>query len=217
MSDKSFIVTTTRLENFSDGVFAIILTLSAFQFKVPAFTTEATISENFQQLIIISPYVIGFVFSFIYVAVFWVNHHQLYHTLKEVDSKLLWYNIHSLFWISVIPFTIAMVGDHPTVPITAIALGFVLLMASVATYLLLRYSYVKSKLADENLTFLSIRGVMRKNMAAILVSSIGIIAAFKFVYVSYLIYFVVLAIFMIPHTMEKRLKSTRRVPDNPAK
>lgn len=217
MTGKSFLLTTTRLENFSDGVFAIILTLSAFQFKVPHFQVNDTLHENFLKLLEISPHLIGFVFSFIFVAVFWVNHHHLYYTVKEVDSKLLWHNIHSLFWITMIPFAIAMVGDHPRVPIASVSLGFVLFMASVATYFLLRYSYVKSKLVDETLSFDSIRGVLRKNMAAILVTLFGIITAFKFVYISYIIYFVVLAIFMIPHKMERRIRFARHAPDSPIK
>ena len=116
-----------------------------------------------------------------------------------------------------IPFVVAMVGDHPLVPIASVSLGFVLLMSSVATYLLLRYSYVQSKLAEETLSFDSIKDVLRKNMAAILLTLVGIITAFKFVYISYIIYFVVLAIFMVPHKLEKIIRFSRHAPDAPIK
>lgn len=203
MGEKNFIITTARLENFSDGVFTIILTLLAFQFKVPKFTADVSFHRNFTELLHISPYLIGFVFSFIFVAVFWVNHHHLYHTIKEVNGTLLWYNIHSLFWITMIPFGIAMVGDHPDVPLAAICLGAILFMASLAAYLLRRYSYLKSKLVDETLSYDSIRDGLFKNMVATMLTGLGIVTAIKYVYVSYIIYFAVLAVFMIPQKMEK--------------
>ena len=214
MTGKTFLITTNRLENFSDGVFTIVLTLLAFQFKVPKFNVDFSMGENFYQLLLVTPHLIGFVFSFIFVAVFWVNHHHLYNTIKEANSVLLWYNIHSLFWITMIPFAIGMVGDHPLVPLAAISLGFVLFMASVGAYLLLRYSYVKSKLVDETLSYDSIRGGLRQNRAAIFITFIGIFTALKSVYLSYVVYFVVLGIFMIPLKMEKRRRSSKTTVDS---
>ena len=192
MAGRSFFITTDRLENFSDGVFTIVLTLLAFQFKVPKFTADATLHQNFRELLIIGPHIIGFVFSFIFVAVFWVNHHHLYRTIKEANSRLLWYNIHALFWITMMPIAISMVGDHPHVTLVAIILGFVLFMTSLATYFLLRYSYIKSKLADETLSYDSVRSGITKNILAIFLTLMGIFAALASVYISYIIYFVVL-------------------------
>ena len=210
MAAKNFIISTTRMENFSDGVFAIILTLLAFQFKVPHFTDHASLAENFSELLKIAPYLLGFIFSFIFIAVFWVNHHYLYNVVKEANSTLLWYNIFFLFWISMLPFAIAMVGDHPHVALAAVSLGVVLFMASLAAYLLLRYCYVKSKLVDETLSYDSIRNSLVKNILAVIVTFIGIMVALKWVYVSYCIYFVVLIIFLIPQKLEKRIRSSKR-------
>ena len=212
MAAKSFIISTTRLENFSDGVFAIILTLLAFQFKVPKFTDDASLTQNFSELLVISPYILGFVFSFIFIAVFWVNHHHLYHVVKEVNSTLLWYNIHFLFWITMLPFAIAMVEDHPHVSLSSISLGIVLFMASVAAFLLLHYSYVKSKLVDQTLSYDSIHNSLIKNKVAVIVTLLGILVALKWVYVSYCIYFVVLIIFIIPQKLEKRKRSLKTNP-----
>lgn len=212
MAAKNFIISTTRLENFSDGVFAIILTLLAFQFKVPKFSADATIVQNFEELLKISPYLLGFIFSFIFIAVFWVNHHHLYHVVKEVNSTLLWYNIYFLFWITMLPFAIAMVGAHPHVSLAAVSLGIVLFMASVAAYLLLRYSYVKSKLVDETLSYDSIQNGLVKNTIAVIVTFFGILIALKWVYISYCIYFVVLVILLIPQKLEKRKRSSNQNP-----
>lgn len=209
ISKKSFFISTNRLENFSDGVFAIVLTLLAFQFKVPKFSQDVSIAQNFTELLKISPYLLGFIFSFFFIAIFWVNHHSLYHFVKEANSGLLWYNIYSLFWITMIPFAIAMVGDYPTVPLAAICLGIVLFMASLAAFLLFRYCYIKSKLVDETLSFDSIRNGIIKNVTAIIFTFIGILAAFKWIYIAYCIYFIVLVIFVIPHKMEKRVRKSK--------
>lgn len=210
MESNTFFISTTRLENFSDGVFAIVLTLLAFQFKVPNFSNDVDLMQNFYELVRIAPYLLGFIFSFFFIAVFWVNHHHLYHVIKETNGTLLWYNIYFLFWITMLPFAIAMVGDHPLVPLAAVSLGFVLFMASIAAYLLFRYSYVKSKLVDENLSTDSIKSGLSKNMLAILITLIGILIAFKWVYISYCIYFAVLIIYVNPLKMEKRNRPTWR-------
>ncbi len=209
MASKTFFITTTRLENFSDGVFAIILTLLAFQFKVPKFSSDLNLTQNFYELLKIAPYLLGFIFSFFFIAVFWVNHHHLYHAVKEANSALLWYNIYFLFWITMLPFAIAMVGDHPVVPLAAVSLGFVLFMAYVAAYLLLRYSYVKSKLVDETLSYDTIDRGLTKNITAFVITFLGILIAFKWVYISYCIYFTVLIIFIIPLKMEKRRRGSK--------
>ena len=108
-----------------------------------------------------------------------------------------------------LPFAIAMVGDHFLVPLAAISLGFVLLMTCIAAYLLLRYSYVKSKLVDETLSHESIKRGLNKNLTAIIITFLGIIVAFKWVYLSYCIYFAVLIIFMFPLKMEKRIRGSK--------
>ena len=210
MASNTFLISTTRLENFSDGVFAIVLTLLAFQFKVPKFSSDVDLLHNFYELLRIAPYLLGFIFSFFFIAVFWVNHHHLYHAVKETNGALLWYNIYFLFWITMLPFAIAMVGDHPLVPLAAVSLGFVLFMASIAAYLLLRYSYVKSKLVDETLSNDSIRSGLSKNLLAIIITFLGILIAFKWVYISYCIYFAVLIIYVNPLKMEKRIRPTWR-------
>lgn len=210
MTGKNFLITTDRLENFSDGVFTIVLTLLAFQFKVPKFSADASLHQNFRELLNIAPHLIGFIFSFLFVAVFWVNHHHLYRTIKEANSWLLWHNIHSLFWVTMMPIAISMVGDHPRVLLVAIFLGAVLFMTSVSTYFLLRYSYLKSRLADETLSYDSIRSGINKNIFAIVLSLIGIFSAFVSVYISYIIYFVVLGIFMIPQKLEKNRRGIDR-------
>ncbi len=214
MENRSFFISTSRIEAFSDGVFAIVITLLAFQFKVPKFTSEASIQQNFQELLKLSPHFIGFIFSFLFVAVFWVNHHQLFHTLKEADRKLLWYNIHLLFWITIIPFPTAMVGDHPDIPAAAMSLAFVLMMASLAAYFVRRYSYFRASLVDENLSKDSIKDGLTKNVIAIILNFAAILIAPYSVKVCYIIFIIVLALFIIPQKLERKSKSTNKNTNN---
>lgn len=210
MPGKNFFISTSRIEAFSDGVFAIVITLLAFQFKVPKFTYGASLHTNFLELIKILPTLVGFIFSFFFVAVFWVNHHQLYHSIKEANRKLLWYNIHLLFWIAMLPFPIAMIGDHPEVEISAMSLGVVLLMSSFAAYLVRRYSYSTAKLVNEVLTEDSKQFGLKNNIIAIILNLIAIVAAIFSVYIAYSIYFIVLGLFSIPQKLEIKNRSSSK-------
>lgn len=202
-----YLVSTTRIEAFSDGVCAIVMTLLAFQFKVPSFSEDATIQQNFRELVAVSANFVSFVFSFIFVAVFWVNHHQLFHSIKEADRKLLWLNIHLLFWITIIPFPTNMVGDHPFVPLPAICLAIVLLMVSVSSYLVRQYSYKRATVANENSAARIIKEGITQNLIAIALNIAAIAMAFISVRISYIIFLIVLIIFSIPHRSE--LKHTK--------
>jgi uncharacterized membrane protein len=208
MTKRIFTISTSRIEAFSDGVFAIVITLLAFQFKVPKFTAEASLQQNFGELLKLSTHFISFVFSFLFVAVFWVNHHQLFHTLKEANRKLLWYNIHLLFWIIIIPFPTAMVGDHPDIPIATMSLAFVLMMASLAAYIVRRYSYFKALLVDESLSDDSVKDGLTKNLVAIILNFAAIPIALYSVKICYIIFIVVLALFIIPQKLERKSKSS---------
>jgi uncharacterized membrane protein len=214
MANRSFFISTNRIETFSDGVFAIVITLLAFQFKIPKFTHEATIQQNLHELLKLSPHFISFVFSFLFVAVFWVNHHQLFHTLKEANRKLLWYNTHLLFWITIIPFPTAMVGDHPDIPIATMSLAFVLMMASLAAYIVRRYSYFKALLVDESLSDDSVKDGLTKNLAAIILNFSAIPIALYSVKICYIIFIVVLALFIIPQKLERKSKSSSKNQNN---
>ncbi len=214
MANRNFFISTSRIETFSDGVFAIVITLLAFQFKVPKFTNEATIHQNFQELVKLSSNFIGFTFSFLFVAVFWINHHQLFHTIKEADRKLLWYNIHLLFWITIIPFPTAMVGDYPGIPVATMSLAFVLMMVSLAAFIVRRYSYFKGSLVDENLSLDSIKDGLNKNIAAIILNFAAILIAPYSVKICYIIFIIVLALFIIPQKLERKSKSSSNKTNN---
>jgi len=130
-------MTSGRLEAFSDGVLAIIITIMVLELEAPK---EYTLEALFE----IIPTFISYMVSFLYVSVYWVSHHQLFKITEKIDGKILWANLHVLFWLSIIPFTTNWIGDgdHHTDIVPVILYGFVLLMSQLS-FLLLRNSIVK--------------------------------------------------------------------------
>ncbi len=118
-----------RLEAFSDGVLAIIITIMVLELKVPHGVDAAALKP-------LVPVFLSYVLSFIYVGIYWNNHHHLLHTTKHVSGSILWANLHLLFWLSLFPFTTGWMGENHVAPLPAAVYGLVLLMAAVAYYLL---------------------------------------------------------------------------------
>jgi uncharacterized membrane protein len=118
-----------RLEAFSDGVIAIIITIMVLELKVPS-------GHALSDLLPLAPVLLGYVLSFVYVGIYWNNHHHMLSTSHRVSGAVLWANLHLLFWLSLFPFTTAWMGEsYLAVPPTA-AYGVVLLMAAIAYWIL---------------------------------------------------------------------------------
>ena len=122
---------TTRLEAFSDGVLAIIITIMELELKVPHAVELAALKP-------VLPVLLSYVLSFIYLGIYWNNHHHLFQVTEEVSGGILWANLHLLFWLSLFPFTTAWMGENHLAAIPTAIYGFVLLMAAIAYYILQR-------------------------------------------------------------------------------
>ena len=120
-----------RLEAFSDGVLAIIITIMVLELKVPHGTDFAVLRP-------LLPVFLTYVLSFIYVAIYWNNHHHLLHAAQRVNAPILWANLHLLFWLSLIPFVTGWMGENHFAEPPSALYGFVLLMAAIAYWLLER-------------------------------------------------------------------------------
>ena len=132
-----------RLEAFSDGVIAIIITIMVLEMKVPH-------SGRVQDLRSVLPVFLSYVLSFVYVGIYWNNHHHMLHTCTTVTGAMLWANLHLLFWLSLFPFTTGWLGEnHFTAAPTALY-GVVLLMAAFA-YLLLQQAIIRAQGPDSTL------------------------------------------------------------------
>jgi uncharacterized membrane protein len=118
-----------RLEAFSDGVIAIIITIMVLDLKVPH-------SESFEALRPLVPVLLMYALSFVYLGIYWSNHHHMLHAAGKVTGAILWANLHLLFWLSLVPFATAWMGDSHFAAAPSAAYGFVLLMAGVAYWIL---------------------------------------------------------------------------------
>ncbi len=124
-------MTRNRLEAFSDGVLAIILTIMVLELKVPQET-------SWQALRALWPVFLSYAISFVYIAIYWVNHHHLLHATQRVNGAVLWANMFLLFWLSLVPFTTGWMGKNALAPLTVSVYGISLLMPGIAYYLLTR-------------------------------------------------------------------------------
>jgi uncharacterized membrane protein len=122
---------TSRLEAFSDGVLAIIITIMVLELKVPHATELSALKPTL-------PVLLTYVLSFIYLGIYWNNHHHLFQATKEVSGGILWANLHLLFWLSLFPFTTGWMGENHLASTPTAVYGFVLLMAAIAYYILQR-------------------------------------------------------------------------------
>ena len=118
-----------RLEAFSDGVLAIIITIMVLELKVPH-------GDNLAALQPLLPVFFSYVLSFIYIGIYWNNHHHLLHTVKHVTGGVLWANLHLLFWLSLFPFVSGFMGENHFAPLPAALYGGVLMMAGIAYWIL---------------------------------------------------------------------------------
>jgi uncharacterized membrane protein len=127
---------TSRLEAFSDGVLAIIITIMVLELKVPHAVELAALKP-------LLPVLLSYVLSFIYLGIYWNNHHHLFQATEQVSGGILWANLHLLFWLSLFPFTTGWIGENGLASTPTAIYGFVLLMAAVAYYILERVIIAK--------------------------------------------------------------------------
>jgi uncharacterized membrane protein len=118
-----------RIEAFSDGVLAIIITIMVLEMKAPH-------GDDFNALRPLLPVFLSYVLSFIYLGIYWNNHHHMFHAVRHIDGRVLWANLHLLFWLSLIPFVTAWMGENHFSSLPTALYGMVLLMAAVAYHLL---------------------------------------------------------------------------------
>jgi uncharacterized membrane protein len=118
-------MTKGRIEAFSDGVIAIIITIMVLEIKVPH-------GEEWQDLLPLWPVMLSYILSFVNVGIYWNNHHQMFHSVKHVGGWVLWANLHLLFWLSLMPFATGLVGEHGFATMPMAVYAFDLMMCAVA-------------------------------------------------------------------------------------
>ncbi|MBK6773104.1 MAG: DUF1211 domain-containing protein [Ignavibacteria bacterium] len=194
---KEYTPGTNRMEAFSDGVFAIVVTLLVLELRVPVLPENFSTQDVLKELLRLFPKFFSFAMSFVIVAIFWVNHHQFFHSLEKTDRAMLWYNNLLLFWLSFVPFPTAFIGEHPVSMIPVMLYGAVLFFAGVSFNLMLRYA-VKAKLFHKSVSDEVLNQSVKRGVIGPVVYFVSIISAFISVYVSLAIFLLVPVIYFIP-------------------
>ncbi|MFY7788071.1 MAG: TMEM175 family protein [Thermoflexibacteraceae bacterium] len=176
-------MTTNRIEAFSDGIIAIIITIMIFDLKLSNKVGEDTV---WQSIYVLLPKFTSYTLSFLTVAIMWINHHQLFHLFKKTDRPLLWLNIHLLFWMSLIPFVTNLLGENHNFSATCMAYGFVMFMNSTSFLLLRHYTNCHEDLLKTPLSPERKRRSFRKNIVGVSIYFLTIPLALVSVYCSFI-------------------------------
>jgi uncharacterized membrane protein len=184
-----------RLEAFSDGFIAIIITIMVLELKVPH-------GETFDALLPLLPVFLSYVLSFVYVGIYWNNHHHMLHACFEVTGRILWANLHLLFWLSLFPVTTAWVGENYTAPAPAALYGVVLLMAGIA-YWILQQLIIASQ-GMNSILKKAVGGDWKGKVSPIL-SAVGAASAFWSPRLAQAVYMLVALLWFIP---DRRIENT---------
>ena len=190
-----------RLEAFSDGVLAIIITIMVLEIKVPH-------GDNPEDLKPLLPIFISYVLSFIYIGIYWNNHHHLMHAVTKVSGSVLWSNIHLLFWLSLVPFATAWMGENHFSKWPVILYGFILMMAGVSYYIL---AHCLTGIHGKDSLLAKAIGNDRKGIASIILYITGIGCSVINPWIGFSIYVIVAAIWFIPdRRIEKKIENNHR-------
>ena len=179
---------TTRLEAFSDGVLAIIITIMVLELKVPH-------EPDLASLTALTPVFLSYALSFIYIGIYWNNHHHMLHASHRVTGGMLWANLHLLFWLSLVPFTTGWMGENHFAPAPSALYGVVLLMAAIAYYIL-QQTIIASQGRDSLLK--KAVGSDWKGKLSPVVYAVAIPMAFWSSWVSQALYVFVAMIWLVP-------------------
>lgn len=187
---------TNRLEAFSDGVLAIIITIMVLEMKIPDGASLETLRS-------VLPVFLTYVGSFIYVGIYWNNHHHMMHSATKVSGSILWSNLFLLFWLSLFPFVTGWMGENHFEKIPVALYGSVLMMAAIA-FKVLENAILKSEGRDSVL-YKAYKNKTRENLS-ILAYFMGIVFAFFYPIISIAIYIAIAAMWLIPdRRVEKSL------------
>ncbi|MDM8161827.1 TMEM175 family protein [Labilibaculum sp. K2S] len=185
---------TNRLEAFSDGVIAIIITIMVLEMKVPH-------GNALHDLYSLLPVFLSYVLSFIYVGIYWNNHHHLLHMVKKVTAPILWANLHLLFWLSLFPFATGWMGENHFTSIPTMLYGVVMMMASLASWLLVA---AISASEGDNSSFKTIVGKNAKGKASVFLYLFAAILAIWVPSVALAIYVIVALFWFVPDKKVER-------------
>ncbi|MEA2663327.1 MAG: potassium channel family protein [Candidatus Eremiobacteraeota bacterium] len=188
-----------RLEAFSDGVIAVIITIMVLELKPPHGTDLASLRT-------ILPTLAAYVLSFVFIGIYWNNHHHMLRAARGIDGRAMWANLHLLFWLSLVPFTTNWLGEHPSAPLPTALYALVLLFDAVA-YTLLQNALIAANRTDTTFAD-AVRSDFKGKISLVLyVCAIGF--AFVSPWISDLLFVVVAVIWFVPDRRFERVIAAR--------
>ncbi|MET4080517.1 putative membrane protein [Pedobacter sp. UYP30] len=194
-----------RLEAFSDGVLAIIITIMILEIKVPSGADVTTLKP-------LIPKVLSYILSFIYVGIYWNNHHHLLYPVKEVNGKILWGNLHLLFWLSLIPVASGWMGERGFMFWPVVIYGAVLLFCAIAFAILLKLINAS---AEKNEIIEKVANNTTKEKASVILYALGMGLCFLSPYLGASMYAIVAMIWIIPDKrVERALDEQREIEED---
>ena len=186
---------TTRLEAFSDGVLAIVITIMVLELKAPHDTSAAALRP-------LLPVFLSYVLSFIYVGIYWNNHHHMLHATGRVSGSVLWANLHLLFWLSLVPFVTAWMGENHFEGLPVALYGVVLFMAAIA-YLILQQRIIASEGPGSRLARATRSDIKGRISPFLYLVAIG--AAFVLPWISGILYVAIALMWLVPDRRIERI------------
>ena len=182
-----------RMEAFSDGVIAIIITIMVLELKVPH-------GADPKQLVGMAPVLISYLLSFVFIGIYWSNHHHLLQAVRYVNGRTLWANLHLLFWLSLTPFVTGWMGENNFASLPVALYGIVLLCAAIAYYIL---TLTLISQHGKNSTIASALGKDFKGKISIVIYAVAILISFETSFVAGILYVMVAIMWLIP---DKRIE-----------
>jgi uncharacterized membrane protein len=185
-----------RLEAFSDGVFAIIITIMVLELHAPA-------AASFSALHPLLPVFLSYILSFLYIGIYWNNHHHMFQVTQHITGKILWANLHLLFWLSLFPFVTEWLGKNHDAPWPTVLYGIILFMAALA-YWILQMTIIRHQGHDSVLA----KAVGRdfKGKGSIVIYAIAVALAFVNVTIAQLLFLLVALMWLIPDRRIERIQ-----------
>lgn len=220
-SEHIGIIPTSRLEAFSDGVLAILITIMVFDIKIPEFEKSMSHYQALGVIIKLIPNFLAYASSFVVIAILWMNHHHLFHLVQRIDQKLIWLNMNLLFWISLVLFPTSLLGNNYRLPLASALYGSVLTV-TMLSFAWMRHYVVKSGALQQSTSAITkeVERVNRRTYLKTLISTIiyalSIPLAYVSVWASFVCFVLPLATIFFPDSVDARRLRGYHVQKSPA-
>lgn len=201
---------TSRIGAFSDGVFAIVITLLVLELRVPVLPEHADQYDLAKALLHLWPKFLSYLVSFVVVGVYWVAHHNMFHFIERADRRLLWINNFFLLAVGFIPFPAALIGEYTQFQIAAVIYGLALIFVGVMLTALWRYATKNKRLCVADLDPAFARFVAYKTALAVVLYTFGIVISFFYLNACLIVYLIVPLIYIIPSRLDNWLAARLR-------